>query len=334
MKLKRLYAYEILPQKGIAKPNAPTGGQLKIGKVLEDALNSLVVGTGLLSKQEIEFTVTDPKTAPNQNEARDIFMKACFGPGGTKLQSTTLVIAQKLAMSMDGRSNPFLLLISCFESGGLRRLVLWAFPKDSAFRFNFGPSGASIEMIPDIFSVSSSLRKAAVFEGKNRSDSFWAGRVLDIQSGRTNFWIEDFLQCSSSLKGVYGTEQLAGYVSAAFKKVKTEESREELYNAIVAIRTSPKKNISYESFAKDYLSDEARTTFLSGVPVAERNMIFKFSRDVFEKKIGFRSFQMRDSVYVSAPFNTIGESVIVDNKNLTYSGEIEQEFLRKTQARS
>jgi len=109
--------------------------------------------------------------------------------------------------------------------------------------------------------------------------------------------------------------------------------REEITNAAIAIRTAPVKRISYQKFANNYLGKEAKEHFLANVPLTQKDMIFDFDRAVFEKKIGFRAFEMEDEVFIAAPFGAIGESVIIDGAKLSYQGSIEKESLRAKRKR-
>ncbi len=129
---------------------------------------------------------------------------------------------------MDERSNPFLLLLSAFHSGGTARVVLWAFPKDEGFKFAVTRSGAKVEVVSDIFNTSAALKKAALFQGEDSPQSFWDGRMVDIQSGRTNLWVESFLECRLAVSGVYGTKMLAEYVAQAYRRVTTVAAREKV----------------------------------------------------------------------------------------------------------
>ena len=234
---------------------------------------------------------------------------------------------------MDERSNPFLLLLSAFHRGDTARVVLWAFPKDEGFKFAASPSGAKVEVVSDIFNTSAALKKAALFQGENSPQSFWDGRMVNIQSGRTNLWVESFLDCRLAVSGVYGTKMLAEYVAQAYRRVTTVAARDQLFSAIVAVRTAPVRRMSYLRFANDYLSDEAKAVFLAATPHEQQSASFDFDRGVFEEKRGFRAFKMTDDVFLTAPLKTIDASVHVNDGRLSYEGTIREEYLRSGNGR-
>ena len=152
--------------------------------------------------------------------------------------------------------------------------------------------------------------------------------MLDPQSGSTDLWIEDFLDCRLSVSGKFGTKILADSVVDFYKKHDDSESREQIFNAIVAVRTAPVKRMSLSRFAKDYLSGDIKTNFLAAVSSEDRAATFDFDRTFFEKKLGFKLFKMKDDVFVSAPILAVGNTVKVENSRLAYEGEIVDEMLR------
>lgn len=332
MKLTRLYAFEVFPQKHMDNIERPSGGKMTINADIRNALNQLVSDIRLESEAPIAFHVEDPKAKKLTNEVRDKLLQFCFGKTLTPAKVAG-ELAMKLASVMDKRSSPFLLLFSGFEGKKSSRVVIWAFPKDKVFKFTATRDGANVEVIPDVFSVSSKIRKAALFDGQNKADSFWEGRMLDLQSGTTELWVEHFLDCRLSVSGSFGTQRLAGYLGDLYKKSDGHATREQIFNAIVAVRTAPVRRMSFLKFAKDYLSGETKNEFLAIVLSEERSMTFDFDRAVFENKLGFRVFKMEDDVFVSAPLGVIGTSVKITNEQLKYEGEINEEYLKATNAR-
>lgn len=310
----------------------PAGGKMSINAEIRNALNQLVSDTRLKSETPIVFQVDDPNAKKGQNDVREKLLQFCFGKTSTPAKVAS-ELALKLSSEMDKRSSPFLLLFSGFENNESSRVVLWAFPKDKVFRFSATKDGANVEVIPDVFSVSSKLRKAALFDGQNKPDSFWEGRMLDLQSGSTDLWVEHFLDCRLSVSGSFGTQRLAEYLSESYKKSDELVAREQIFNAIVAVRTAPVKRMSFLKFAKTYLRDETKDVFLATIPSEERSMTFDFDREVFENKLGFRVFKMKDDVFVSAPLGTVGTSVKITNDHLKYEGDINEEYLRSANGR-
>jgi len=329
MHLSRLYAYEVYPQKNKSQVVTPDGGSISVNAELRHTLTRLVRDNRLETQTPIAFHVSNPGQSSASNSTRDALMGFAFGGGPTTKRNADY-LALKLSSMMDERSNPFLFLLTGFSVSSGTRVVLWAFPKDEGLRFSHTKSGVRIDVINDIFNISSALRKAALFDGTNSRLSFWEGRMVDFQSGRTQLWVEDFLECRLSVSGIYGTNQLAEFVAAAYKKTADSAAREQLFNAIVAVRTAPVRRMSHLRFANDYLQDSAKAIFLAGIPADQHNVSFDFDRATFEQKLGFRAFKMKDDVFLTAPFETIDVSVKVNAEQLSYAGEISTEYLRAT----
>jgi len=327
MNLTRLFAYEVFPQKNVSSPTQPEGGKIAVSPQLRHTLEQLIKENRLDSQTPITFQVDDPKVAKPTNEVREAMMSFAFGAGGN-IAKNAAILAMRLSKQMDDRSNPFLFLLSAFKDGNQSRVVLWAFPKDEGLKFSKTTNGAKVEVVKDIFNISSNLKKAAVFAGANSSKSFWEGRMVDFQSGRTDLWVERFLMCQLSTSGIYGTTLLTEHLTKAYRDAESPLVREELFNAIVGVRTAPIKRTSFLKFANDYLGNDAKSQFLAVVPPEQVNMSFDFDRETFEQKIGIRVFRMEDDVIVAAPLSVIDLSLHVDNKQLDYSGIVSKEYLK------
>jgi hypothetical protein len=238
---------------------------------------------------------------------------------------------------MDYRSPPALLMLTCLEKGPQRRAVMWAFPQDSGFQLRTDTRGSRIRILNDIFSHSSRLRKAAMFEGRNRPSGFASGRIIDHQAigssgAGADYWVDRFLECEFALTGTMGTRRLAKYLRSAHDSVTTQPEKEKLFSAILAIRTSPTKNWTYDRVAKQFLNGAARTEFLSQIPKQERTLPFAFDRSEFETRLNFRVFETRDGVFVSAPFGTVGSTVRLtgqsSSRRITVDDVVVEERLR------
>lgn len=327
MNLTRLFAYEVYPQKNQATLDIPPGGEISPQPQLKRTLAELIVSNRLDSQTPITFTVEDPEDNSRSNVVRDAVMAFAFGRG-ENISDNAGFLALRLSEEMDGRSNPFLLLISCFRDKGLARVVLWAFPKDEGLQFSATKAGVDVTVVEDVFHISSSLRKAASFSGTRDADSFWEGRMVDLQSGRTDLWVERFLICRLSMNGIHGTKTLVELLNTAYRQAKSEIVREELFSAIVGVRTAPVKRTSFLKFASDYLGDNAKCEFLSIVPDDQKTTSFDFDRETFENRIGVRVMKTADRVIVAAPLETIGNSVKIRESQLSFSGTIESEYLK------
>jgi hypothetical protein len=307
---------------------------------IQAALDALFVSSKLASQAAVDFRI-DGNAAPRkrQHVVRDLVMDFAFQQAPAKVKAAAQSLATRLADSMDERSPATtLFLLAASRSGARRRMTMWAFPQDDAFQFRSGNNRANIRLLKDVFSRSSRLRKAALFEGRNTSSDFLTGRIIDLQAtggvGKAaDYWISTFLDCRLGLEGETGTRHLAKYLREAYESMENQDDRDQIYNAMIAVRTSPKRIWSAKKFATEYLQGEAKRVFLQTVPTELRDLSFKFTRSVFEDKLNFRVFRLEDDVYVSAPFGTIGNGKtvrIIDGKQrkLRCEGPIADEKVR------
>jgi len=340
MRLFRICAYEVTPQRTSDTKSPPTGGAFPATDEIRQSLDSLLTSSKLAAQAMVDFRVDSRLDLQRrQHIVRDLLISYAFRPAA-KARTAALTLATRLSEAMDERSVPTLLMLTVFKDGSQRRMIMWAFPQEEAFQFRTSSRGAQIRLLTDIFSRSSRLRKAALFEGQDRITDFWSGRVLDLQSTAgfgqaANYWINTFLDCRFGLEGNAGTRLLVESLRRTYESLDEQADRDQLHSAMVAIRTSPKRTWSLKQFAGQYLQGEAKRVFVQSVPTEMRNLSFKFQRDEFEKKLNFRVFRLEDDVYVSAPFATIGNSVKIEDgqqRKLRCEGVIVQEKVRARHA--
>jgi hypothetical protein len=230
-------------------------------------------------------------------------------------EQAALGLARRLSMSMDERSKPCLFLAAAYRESAnapRRRVALWIFPRDEAFRFH----QMTIELLNDIFSRSSRLRKLALFEGNQIRSGFTNARVLDFQAGGVDevarFWIDRFLDAQLSISNEAGTRLLAQTISRVSEAELRPDEREQLQAAAIAVRTMPRTSWSLEQFATQMLSDELRARFLADAPNDEsRRSVFGFERQVFEESLRTRIFRLDGGVTVYSPLEEVGNTVRV-----------------------
>jgi hypothetical protein len=180
-----------------------------------------------------------------------------------------------------------------------------------------------------------------LFQGQNRRTDFLTGRALDYQANVTSrevadFWIGRFLDAVFGIREDAGTRQLAKCIRIAFQAAKDSGEKEQLYAAIVAIRRSPRKRWSLKGFADTYLEGNLRDVFLESAPNEETvNSSFDFNRDIFDSALNFRVFHLESDVWVSAPFDEVGRSVVLSGekeKRLTCEGTVIEEYVKTRHA--
>jgi len=249
------------------------------------------------------------------------------------------MLANRLGASMDQRSSAALLLLVAFGKGTeKRRTVVWIFPNEEAFQFRRNATEPSIEVLQDVFSQRSKLRKAAMFEGRNARAEYLEGRILDLQAGSrkqdvAEFFISTFLGCTLSITSDIGSRILAETLRAVYDHLADPSQREQLHSAIVAIRNAPGSRISLEAFAERYLGPELGAEFLERAPNQETAAaMFEFSKQSFDDVLQFRVFELKNGLYVYAPLAQVGDTVRVTDGHLVCEGTIEKEKLRTKHA--
>ena len=278
IKLVRIHAYQLSPRRTATTPAAVVGGKFPISAAIRNSLDDLFVKSGLASQAEVDFR-PGTGTTIGTHPVRQLLLRFSFG-GASTAATASQQLSEKLADSMDYRSPPALLMMTCLKNGNHRRTIMWAFPQESGFQFRSDTAGARIRLLKDIFSHSSRLRKAALFEGRNRRSGFVPGRIIDHQAlaGRrgADYWVDKFLECQFALSGVMGTRRLAGYMRAAHDALTSQADKDQVFSTILAIRTSPTKNWTYQRVATRFLAGAAQREFLSRIPARERALAFSF----------------------------------------------------------
>jgi hypothetical protein len=340
MDLFRLHAYAISPQRGANDTYEPEGGAVAINEELRRVISENLTSAAFDSRTRVDF---DVDTATRTNHVRDLIVTYAFGEPAQG-RAAAVALASRLSTAMDLRSTPCLFIPAAFREDDRRTVTLWTFPRDEAFRLRQRRSGPSIQILTDIFSKTSRLRKAAQFLGRNLRNHFLSGRVLDFQANHASkdvadFWITRFLQCRFGLAGDAGTRLLARTIRKAFDECQDPADQEELYTAVMAMRRSPHKRVSLEDFADRYLSHDgnARQAFLRAIPNTEsRSAVFDFQTAAFDATLQFRVFQLDTGVFVSSPLTQIGDSVRIaegtEKKRLSCEGAIVEERLRTRHA--
>jgi len=341
-KARRLYAYEVTPQRNAKEPVAPPGGQVKSIGGVSGAIDETTSGIGAGKWIDADLQI-DSASEDRSHVIRNHAIAVAFGTDAEALDAAGR-IAQHLSNCTDDRSKDALLMIVVAEDDKETEVKLWTFPQDSVFQFELavgqqaGPSVRTLEA----FSRGSHLRKAAIFRGKNRRTDFLSCRVVDFQvnaSARAaaDFWIERFLDARLSLGSVLGTKLLGKVLRETVAKAEDADERLELVGAAQAVRQSNREKWSIDSFARELLPEPARTRLLAH-PAAQRNgdSMFALNRDVFDKLINFRVYQLDTGVWVSAPFTTEPKGMTIkddgDQRHLTAAGYVVSESVRSRHA--
>lgn len=302
--LSRLYAYPVSPGA------APEGGSVPITADLDRALDE-AYHRARISRGRTVSLALDEETGTS--EVRQALMAVAFGGDQAALAAADLM-AGRLAGSMDRRSSPGLLVISVHGEGSGREVELWMFPRYSAFRYASSGEDSGIELADDIFSMSSSVRKAATFSGGDGS-GFRTGRVVDFQAHGADrfvagFWVDRFLDARLEMAGEEGTLLFGKVVKQALDSLRGDAgAQRELADAVFAVRSRP-AGLSLRSFADEHLGAVAAEAVISRAPGPEAvEAEFMFDPELFAAVVGFRVFRLRSGVTVTVPMGAVGESV-------------------------
>jgi hypothetical protein len=339
MELFRLHAYSVSPKRGADRVPEPVGGAVAINDELRRVIDQNLASARFDSRTVVDFQV-DPAT--RTNEVRDLILRYTFGDPGAA-RPAALALARRLSAAMDLRSTACLFIPAAFREDERRTVTMWTFPRDEAFRLRHRRSDPSIQILTDVFSQTSRLRKAAQFDGRNLRNHFLTGRALDFQANHAtkdvaDFWIGRFLQCRFGIAGGAGTRLLARTVRKAYEECGDSRDQEELYTAVMAMRRSPHKRLSLLDFADRYLTEggNAYQAFKRAVPNQESlSALFSFQTEIFDRALQFRVFQLNTGVFVSSPLKEIGGSVQITEgreKRLSCRGSIVEESLRTRHA--
>lgn len=334
MELFRLHAYTVIPTRTDEEASPPAGGAVNPPTELRAAFLEISDASRTGARTEVDF---DVDTETRTNEVRDHILRFAFeNPAAAKVAASWL--AARLGGSMDRRSDPCLLVLAALRDGSRRRVAISTFPRDEAFRLRTSKGTPSIELLKDVFSRTSRLRKAAFFEGMQRRTDFLRGLIFDSQAmsaakEAADFWIVSFLQCVLAFHGAAGTRHLAKSLQAAYGRADDPHVQEQLSAAIMALRHSPRRRLSLQGFADDYLSEPAKKAFLEAIPNdAVLGTPFDLDREVLDSTLRYRMFRLDTDVFVTAPLDAIGQSVTVTGegprRRLRCEGEIRDERVR------
>ena len=319
MDLSRLYGFAIEPQRLVDEDlfNDPLGGQLPVRDSLRVALdNSLRAAEKSGRMTEVVLKVNQDPKEDRTCPVRDAALAVAFGDKDEAAEGA-LFLGRHLSKAMDERSPECLFLLAAYSEKGneKRRVALWIFPQDEAFRFTPGQDN-DIELLTEIFSRTSALRKMALFQGKNIATNFLRANVLDFQTGRADdvaaFWIRRFLEAGLSITPTAGTKVLADALKRASDAELSPQENQQVHAAALALHTIPQTHWSLEEVANNFLSGKARDVFLSTAENdAARTSTFELDRPALQRGLSYRNFRLPDNVWISAPIDQVGDDKVV-----------------------
>ena len=141
MDLFRVHAFSVDPLRTLDGGDNPEGGKIDITSSLRSALDRNFEAAKFNKRARVDFDV-DPET--RTNNVRDLIMNYAFGNSRSADESANQ-LSILLSEAMDLRSKPNLFIITSLRRDDLRRVVLWIFPRDTAFRFITGEESPTLQ---------------------------------------------------------------------------------------------------------------------------------------------------------------------------------------------
>lgn len=279
--------------------------------------------------------MTDERGARRSCATRDDCLDLAFGSAAEQ-ETGALGLANRLSAAMDGRSSPshLLVLIAGVDGAGLGEVTIWTFPHDDALRFD-ARRVPRVEVLADVFSQTSRLRKAAVFGGRPRDQSFISGRALDLQTGRNstdvaNYWIGKFLQCRLATTPLIGTENLALAIKKLDATLTDPAEQASLNIAVQQLQRSPRGSWTLDEFADQSLSPNLAERLRANSDPNFVHARFELETESFRRILNLKVYTLESGVIVSSPLSEVGSEdgatpVVVQGAELVARGTIVKE---------
>ena len=338
---QRLWAYAVRPGSGDAgQGTAAVGGPIVESARLRIALDVAAQRAKPADWTDVLFKVDwiDDGTVRRRScRTRDEVLRLAFG-NATEQHAASEFLATRLSAAMDGRSQPHLLVLvgEIDDARTTAAATFWTFPRDDAIRFDASKS-PTVEILENVFSQTSKLRKAAKFVGQQHDGSFVDGRVLDFQTGRNsidvaNYWVDRFLECALAVTSIQGTENVATAIRKVNESLVSPEDRESLNIAVLALRNSPKPTWTVDEIADTLLPGDLAAKLREASEPAMTHARFEINQGSYDRLLTTRVFSLESGVIVSSPLAQVGTpdepgAVVVAGSQLTCQGTIVKERL-------
>lgn len=333
MNLVHCHAFAVSASGWNQVPNVQ-GGRISPDSQLESLIAKNIEKAKFGSCLESVFETDDSR----QNDMRALIREHGFGDD-TAADKAAEEIAQRLCVAMDNRSHPALLIIASRRDGSSSQVSLWTFPRDEALRLINQKTASTLQVLTDIFSQTSRLRKAAFFAGGQAKTEFLGGKILDLQSGGgpkaiADFWLSDFLLSMPAIKPKAGTQMIARALVQCAKEAVDLTDQQQLQNAAMSIRSGPKQRWSPREISENFFSGSLASKFEKKFPnAATYNTPFDIDQDTYSANLNFTVYKLESGVVVSSPFSEIGESVRIsgtadDGERLICEGRVVSQRVR------
>jgi hypothetical protein len=285
----------------------------------------------------IGFKMGDDREHP----VRELVLRVAFGQ--TRAPASAMSeLAARLSACTDHRTGASLMITTVHDAEERRRVSIYVFPEEDSYRLRQLRDEAILERLRS-FALRSKLRKVARFEGKHIKTHFLQGEVADLQIGsdpRTaaDYWVTAFLEAEFSINSNKGTRLVAAGLHKAFAAA-SPQGRQAVMEAAIALMADRRQAWSLDQIAMKLVPDNLVAAFCSVAPNVEtRAGQFILDKDLLRNRINYRVFQLNTGVWVSSPFQEVGESVTIskdgDTRTLSCRGVVIAEKVRSDKQRA
>jgi hypothetical protein len=334
MQLKKIHTYLVNPGKGEEEIEEISGAEIqsRVGKLF-NLLKLIFDSAPAECEHEIIFAPNE--LGEQQNNCKDLITNY--------IKNRTLENGKKMALHLQSvttkRSGQGLLFLLYGESAGAKRIVISRFPSDNGIVAEEGRS-LSVEFVEKIFMKNSKAYKSAYYEGSSIDSDFWEGRAVDKQINSditiSEYWIREFLISNFSLTSGRGSARIADAIKTTIHSTNSFDLKDELASAVKLARSLDNKTVSAKTFLRDLnLSNDTISAVLSNIDESFHDNKFKFSANELYKHISYKSLELDNGAYLSAPAEDFDEVYKVtrtgaDNTiSISTKGKVIDEKLKK-----
>lgn len=241
------------------------------------------------------------------------------------------VLSERLARVTDDRNGIGLFVIIEGTKLKMKRLVLIRFKADEALYTKHDGKGLEVEFINEVFTKKSTYFKSAYYEDMVSKKSFWKGFAVDKQivsnptKDLSDYWIIHFLNSQTSINNVQGTTHFARVMRDLLKKSDNIDEKQQLINAIVALKYKTEKPLSIKSFCDSYLSSEV-TSKIQEVIKDHYYMdaVFSIDQETYNRELGSTVMALKSGITIAAPtfeFDSYVKQEAIDNVRMRFTVE-------------
>jgi hypothetical protein len=315
------------------QPFEALGGSVSTSKQLDAVLRTSYAaldGEGF----QVDLKVDD---TTRESHIRGLLQQYAYGQTRAP-HSAAESVAEALARAIDGRSNPCLLVIAAYGADSNRTVAMWTFPRESAFQFRRQRGAdAQLNILQDLFSQDSKLRKGALFSGRSADgkNDFIRGRVMDFQAKSSQrevaaFWLERFLNARFAMKAPHLTRILAQHLKRLSTTVASGDDnlKNQLFAAALSLSVGPKQTTTLRDIVAQHFDAQLHERILAGLPPDALDTPFEVHRETMEKNANIAEFKFANGAEVAIPLNKVEKDVKIEEDRMIISSRVVSKRLK------